>query len=67
MQRVLLNVEIFTVLSCQEIVKGTTSMTSCKKLEIIQVFSIVDATLVKKSTTNMTSCNGHNKKVRQQR
>ena len=47
MQRVLLNVEIFTVLSHQEIEKGTTSMTrTCKRLEITQVFSIVDATLV---------------------
>ena len=37
MRRVLLNVEIFTVLSCQEIEK---------RLEITQVFSIVDTTLI---------------------
>ena len=64
MQRILSIVEIFTILSHQEIVKGATSTTSCKKLEIIQVFSIVDAALVKKGTMNMTSCNGCNKKVR---
>ena len=57
---------MFSIVDAISDKKGTTIMTSCKKLELILVFSIADAILDKKGTTITTSPNNCDKKVRQE-